>query len=260
MEWSPEERRREAMRAAIGAHIPRPEARLISREGWCQIVTTDQHEGAGNEVFVSRLSEDEADAVIDRTIAEYAAQGLVFRWAVGPDTTPLDLGARLERRGFLKWSARAMTCDPRALVLAAVTGVNVVEVERVNADAYARVCAAGWKLDPDVLISQMRTLFATPERRHHLFLAYQGDVLAATAGYYAHARSAYLIGGVVLPEMRGRGLYRALVGARLAHAAARGYTLVTTHAREATSAPILERLGFATEYRYTMYASGGPTP
>ena len=57
-------------------------------------------------------------------------------------------------------------------------------------------------------------------------------------------RSAYLVGGVVLPAFRGRGVYRALIAARLRHARAAGVAVVTTQARAATSAPILARLGF----------------
>jgi predicted acetyltransferase len=45
--------------------------------------------------------------------------------------------------------------------------------------------------------------------------------------------------------MRGKGLYRALVAARLKEAREAGYAYVTVDARE-TSRPILERLGFAT--------------
>jgi GNAT superfamily N-acetyltransferase len=62
-----------------------------------------------------------------------------------------------------------------------------------------------------------------------------------------------LLGGVVLPRFRGRGLYRALVRARLSDARTHGIALATSHAREATSAPILERLGFATICRFARY-------
>ena len=41
-----------------------------------------------------------------------------------------------------------------------------------------------------------------------------------------------------------KGVYRALLDARLTRAARLGITLATTQAREATSAPILEALGF----------------
>lgn len=61
------------------------------------------------------------------------------------------------------------------------------------------------------------------------------------------------MGGVVLPSYRGRGLYRALVHARLAHARARGIAIATSHAREATSAPILEAIGFETVCRFPLY-------
>jgi hypothetical protein len=63
----------------------------------------------------------------------------------------------------------------------------------------------------------------------------------------------YLVGGNVLEPYRGRGIYRALIDVRLRDIAARGFTLATTQAREATSAPILERLGFETLYRGRVY-------
>jgi GNAT superfamily N-acetyltransferase len=258
VEWSDEEKRREAIRAPIGSHIPRPEVTLVVREGWVQITATDLRDGTCNEVLESRLTEEEADAVIDRTIAHYASKGLAFRWVVGPYTTPADMGARLERRGFVRWAARAMSCDPRSARIAVAPGVRVVEAGEREIDDWCRVCAEGWGSEDRM--TRYRALLSTPERKHRLFLAYDGDVPAATAAYVTHPRSAYLIGGVVLPAHRGRGLYRALVRARLDDAAARGYTLATTLAREKTSAPILERLGFETACHFTMYASGGPTP
>jgi GNAT superfamily N-acetyltransferase len=57
----------------------------------------------------------------------------------------------------------------------------------------------------------------------------------------------------VLPRFRGRGLYRALVGARLADARARGIALATAHAREETSAPLLEKMGFETVCRFPVF-------
>jgi len=56
-----------------------------------------------------------------------------------------------------------------------------------------------------------------------------------------------------LPPFRKRGLYRAMVAARLAHARAHGIPLATSHAREATSAPILAALGFDTVCRIGVY-------
>ena len=52
-----------------------------------------------------------------------------------------------------------------------------------------------------------------------------------------------LMGGAVLPEARGHGVYRALVHARWQYAAARGTPLLVVQAG-AMSAPVLDGLGF----------------
>jgi GNAT superfamily N-acetyltransferase len=52
-----------------------------------------------------------------------------------------------------------------------------------------------------------------------------------------------LMGGAVLPEARGRGVYRALVHARWRHAVARGTPLLVVQAGR-MSAPVLDGLGF----------------
>lgn len=52
-----------------------------------------------------------------------------------------------------------------------------------------------------------------------------------------------LMGGAVLPDARGRGVYRALVHARWQHAVARGTPLLVVQAG-AMSAPVLDGLGF----------------
>jgi hypothetical protein len=57
----------------------------------------------------------------------------------------------------------------------------------------------------------------------------------------------------VLPAARGRGAYRALVAARLAFLRARHVEYAVTQAREATSAPMLEHLGFETLFRSTCW-------
>lgn len=72
----------------------------------------------------------------------------------------------------------------------------------------------------------------------------------ASCGLFLRDGFGYLVGGLVAPEVRGRGIYRALVAARLAFLRERGMPLAITHARDATSAPMLEHLGFGTVYRY----------
>jgi GNAT superfamily N-acetyltransferase len=224
-----------------------PDLRVIERPGWLQIVTPSIKTGGLNEVIYSRLDEDSADAAIDEAIAMYRDLGLKFRWNAGPGSGPADLGERLERRGLAVSWGRGMA---RSTEIAGPAG-EIVEVDATTVDDYTHVMATGWNADGAALLAQHQHVLA--EGRHCLFVAYEGGVPAAAASYAPFERSAFLMGGVVLPSYRGHGLYRALVQARLAHARARGIPLATSHAREATSAPILEKIGFETVCRFPMY-------
>lgn len=224
-----------------------PDLQVIERPGWLQIVTPSIKTGGLNEIIYSSLDERSADATIDAAITTYRDLGLRFRWNAGPGSGPADLCERLERRGLAPSWGRGMarsTDDGDHFD-------EVVEVDARTIDEYTHVMAAGWNGDAAALLAQHRHMLA--EGRHCLFVAYCDGVPAAAASYVPFVRSAFLMGGVVLTSYRGRGLYRALVHARLAHARARGITLATSHAREATSAPILEKLGFETVCRFPMY-------
>ncbi|MEO6776362.1 MAG: GNAT family N-acetyltransferase [Kofleriaceae bacterium] len=242
-----------------------PDLQVIERPGWLQIVTPSSKTGGLNEVLYSLLDEPGADAAIDAAVATYRELGVKFRWNAGPGSGPADLGVRLERRGLVPSWGRGMA---RSTDTAGYFGdggdrgdrgdggdgdayADVVEVDARTVDDYTHVMATGWHADSAVLRAQHRHVLA--EGRQCLFVTYRDGAPAAAASYVPFARSAFLMGGVVLASYRGRGLYRALVRARLAHARARGLTLATTHAREATSAPILERLGFETVCRFPVY-------
>lgn len=238
------------------AYLPLPDLRVIERPGWMQIITPSFREGGFNGVSKAVLADDEADAVIAATIAEYRALGIKFRWTVGPDSAPADLGARLERAGLTPSEGCGMwrTIDEGRDVASAAADTEIIEVDATTVDEYTRTMAEGWSSDP-LPLARSNALALTDPDRNRLFLARYRGRPAATASYVAFPRSAYLLGAVVLPAFRRNGLYRALVQARLDHARARGIGLATTHARGSTSAPLLERLGFVTICKLTNYFS-----
>lgn len=229
-----------------------PEVQVIERPGWLQIVTPTLVDGGLNEVIACELGEAEAPRVVDETIAQYRALGVRFRWRVAPGTTPAGLGALLEGRGLVRsWShGMARSTEP---IDAPSPRVRVVEVDDTTIDAYSHAMAAAWGSEPGPLAALNARILALPDRAQHLFLAYLDDAPVGTAAYVAFARSAYLLGGAVLPGARGHGVYRALIAARLAAARARGIPLATSHALATTSAPILAHLGFATVCRFPSF-------
>src|SRR5688572_24913756 len=235
--------------------MPLPDLQLIERPGWRQLVTPSVKRGGFNEVSFARLTEGEADTIIDATIEQYRKLGCKFVWRVGPDSAPADLVARLARGRLVHGVACGMA---RSTEMESVDAphIRVAEVDESTVELYTDTMAAGWKVDAAPLLVANRVAIGASKAgaTFHLFLAYCDGEAAATAGSIVFERSVYLVGGVTVEKFRGRGLYRALVEARLRHARGRGVMLATSHARAESSAPILERMGFETLVRYDNFS------
>ncbi len=85
-----------------------------------------------------------------------------------------------------------------------------------------------------------------PAARVHRFVGYRGKraVSCGALTSFPSLRFAYLWGGATLPSDRGGGAYRAVLQARIEHAILLGLTGVGVYARDESSAPIVERVGF----------------
>ncbi|OJT22429.1 hypothetical protein BO221_21855 [Archangium sp. Cb G35] len=248
------ERLREVLETPRRAFIPLPDTQVIERPGWLQLITPSLRQGGLNEVAYSALDEKEADAVIDETLEQYRRLGLRFRWTVGPDCRPADLAERLERRGLRRNETLGMI---RGTSVPAIPDgdITVEQVDEHTVEEYSRTMAEGWEMDPGPITAFNRLILNHPGRRHELFLARYRGMPAGTSGLVTFERSVYLLGGVVLPAFRGRGLYRALVTARLGYAARRGIPVATVHSRASTSGPLLERFGFETLCRFPIFTN-----
>lgn len=245
----------EALVRPRSALVPFPGQTIVERPGWFQLITPSFRNGGLNEVTRVQLADHEADSVIDATLAEYAAHDIRFKWVITPDCRPHDLGERLARRGMQRCTCVVMAADLADLRIPPAPDVTVTPVDLASVDAFAAVSTAGWGMVDTPLVEHARAQLADPAKRHHSFLAHVDGAPAGTASHILLERSAYFVGAVVLPEHRGRGVYRALIAARLAALAAAGVRLVTIQAMRDTSAPILARLGFTTIVDIPVYMS-----
>lgn len=260
MEWTTEKKRDACIHAPFGRDLLWPDTLSIERPGWRQIVTPTAPGGMLNEIAFSQVEAADAERVIDEGIATYRACGQPVKWCVGPWTKPADFGERLARRGFRSWDVRGMGCSTDLVLDGASRArehgsADFIHVERVTPatlEEYLVTSHQGWGVPIDALErARQRHLdgIVGAAPRVLLFTARLGDQAVGTGAIFLRDEFGYLVGTQVLDHARGRGVYRALVGARLRALRERGLEYAVTQAREATSAPMLEHLGFETLFR-----------
>lgn len=201
-----------------------------------------------------RCRAQEADQVIDEVHATFAPRHLPFMWTLDPATEPADFADYL--------GARGIGHDPRAAEAAVMVLPIEASVESslikglelhdalADADAFRNADA----VNSEAFESRPRDAGALERRRANQLAARNRRVLLATidgepagsAGLSLYPpHGAIINGGAVRPRFRGLGIYRAMVGARLAIAREAGVEGLTVWGGD-MSAPILAGLGFQT--------------
>jgi GNAT superfamily N-acetyltransferase len=191
-------------------------------------------------------------AVADLAARKGAAS---LTWIVG-DGDPLpDLDAVLTARGSTVVQDLQVLARPLGTFAPSAGTTPAAEVRRVDTpdeldEAYAIDSAV---LGTPVRSTRFRQVAADmlaaqvaegPARTAYRFVALIDEVVVATAGLTLDGPIAKLWGAAVLPDHRGRGVYRALLDTRLAQAAKHRATIALAKARTDSSAPILQRAGF----------------
>jgi GNAT superfamily N-acetyltransferase len=174
----------------------------------------------------------------------------ILAWWVPPDQD--HVAPALERAGLVNQDTPGFEAIENALVLVApplgdaVNGVDVRLVETwddFRDGSHVVETAFGM---PVVTEEQLRARYddyCHPDNPGRGFIALiNGRVVGTSYAAFGDA-GVNLFGGSVLPEARGRGVYRALVRARWDAATARGTPALTVQAGR-MSRPICEQLGF----------------
>jgi GNAT superfamily N-acetyltransferase len=200
------------------------------------------------------VSLGDVDAAVEDVRTVLRAQGRTRAgWLVAEAAEPAGLAERLLASGMTPWEGAPF--EPRAAAMALVrepegaAGVEAHPVESFEEfQAAFRVSFDAFDMPEEMragLEGQMATLWEMQQRYDDLrsFAALvDGEVVAGATILYGR-NAAYLAGGYTRADMRGRGVYRALVRARWDAAVARGTPALTVTAGK-MSRPILERLGF----------------
>ncbi|MFE4972090.1 hypothetical protein ACFRAR_08220 [Kitasatospora sp. NPDC056651] len=215
------------------------------------VVREFAEDGSSCQIRFSRLSADDADAVIEAEKALANEGGYELEWKLYTHDTPSDLAERLEAAGFVADDLEkvlALPLDAATMATFDTTGFDVRRVvdEEGLAD-YAEIAREIGRRNADAERQRLWACLQETPDLMSVHVAYVGSEPVAGGRVHYPEGSGYaeLAGGRTKTTHRLRGLFTAVVGSRLAEVSARGLDLVFTDALP-TSEPILAKRGFRT--------------
>lgn len=188
------------------------------------------------------------DALIEQEKAYFGGIGHEFEWKVYSYDEPVDMTTRLAAHGF-------NIEEPDAIMVLEIESAPArlfepipAYVQRITDPArtvdVTRVLNAVWDDDEAWLEARLAKQLREKPDEMSLFIAYMDDQPVSCAWITYHPGAfAGLWGGSTLAAYRGRGIYTALLAARLQEAKARGVPCLTIDA-SAMSQPIVSKQGF----------------
>jgi GNAT superfamily N-acetyltransferase len=231
-------------------------AYLLPRPSYETVVTDDYTYVAGpRNAWVLRIREPN----VEWARAESRRRGIpLVEWWVGW-SAPASLADRLLGAGLVPDDEPVLTGMTSAAQPPAAAHVEVRVIETL--EQYLEALAVDWEVWPvseEERAQRRATEVDRFDAEHaagtaHHWAAYDGGRPVGFGRGIDMAQGVALMGGAVLPEARGRGVYRALVRARWDHAVARGTPLLVVQAGPMSS-PILGRLGFERHGEIRLFA------
>jgi GNAT superfamily N-acetyltransferase len=233
--------------------LPRDSFERIERDGYV-------FEAGPLRASVHRIRLGDVEAEVEWTRSECRRRSLeTVEWWCGWHAEPSDLGERLLSFGLVPDdppTLTGMTCQNEPSRGPADVEVRLVEsiddqlaALEVDWDVW-RVPAAERVRRREIERGRFDALRAVSQ---HYAAFVDGKLVGFGRGEDLAGGGTALMGGAVLPEARGRGVYRALVRARWDHTVEQGTPLLVVQAGS-MSGPILTSLGFESHGEIRLYA------
>jgi len=238
--------------------LPRtPGSRVVQSNRWFQVISGDYKSPAFNEVLFSDCEDSEIENKIVATINLYKDVGTDFKWCISPNSQPANTATLLIQHDFLNWQSRMMYARVSEFFLQApIEGIEVRKVSPSETKAFTELFVQSWKIKPDeisLVSKQLEFDNIHTSASFERFWAFVNGKPAGVASMVRNSKCGYLHATAVLPEFQGQGVYRALIEKRIEVLKAHKVGLAITGAREQTSAPRLEKMGFSTAWQVQMF-------
>lgn len=200
-------------------------------------------------VLWAQLDEGSADGVIAAEVERFAAASRPWEWKHYSYDRPADLPRRLVAAGFRPEPFEALLAGDLAelsLVGEPPPGVELCPVaDQHSIDALVAVHEEVFDEDASAVGAMLRLELTRRSSNVAATVAVEGGRPIAAGRVEVHPGTGFasLWGDCTVPDWRGRGVFRSLVGTAAAHAAAAGTRYLIAEAT-AESRPIFRRLGF----------------
>jgi hypothetical protein len=201
-----------------------------------------------NLVLYTQLDEQNVNAAIEEQVAYFSALGHTFEWKAYTHDSPKNLPERLRAHGFEVMGPDAvMILDlnetPETLLGPLPGGIHRLERQEELGEVKT-VLSRVWGGNFDWVDQRIGSQMEIPGYLSVYTAAVNGQI-GSVGWIFFHPNSQFasLWAGSTLPELRKRGLYTAVLAARVQEARRRGYRYLVIDAGP-ESKPIVARHGF----------------
>ena len=236
---------------------PAPGTEIIDTARYRVVLQPDYPIPGPNSAIWIRCRADEADEVIAQVRAIARERRLPIMWILDPEVEPEDFATRLAGHGvhpdptapevavMVLSAGAALDPSPSQSIelrdaLADLETFRIADA--INADAFGDPRRGGTAEEVAAQERRRKHQLAAGNRRF-LLATVDGEPAGSSGLTLFPPAGAIINGGAVLEKFRGRGVYRAMVAARLEMAREAGATGVSVWGGP-MSAPILSKLGF----------------
>lgn len=214
-----------------------------------RVVREYSPDGLECTIIYSNCPENEIVAAIQNEVSLAESHRYTLEWKVYGHDHPESLTEHLLAAGFEPEPRESVLVLPVTEASLADFAAPAYDIQRVQSaeqmDDYAAICRAAGRTNADAEKNRLvRTLKDHPDQMS-IYIAYTaGEPVGCGRVYFMpHSEFAGIYGGNTKPEQRNRGIYTALVAARLREALVRNRRYLIVDALP-TSEPILRKRGF----------------
>ncbi len=213
-----------------------------------------------NQVCDTQINEENADTVIEKTINFFREKNLPFGWLLGPTTTPQNLGGYLLKHGIgYEGETPGMSFDLSKLdsECAMPDGLKLVRISnRDELDLFTEASMRGFATPFDIreyIIKTSLDLIFDPETGWSNYIGLIDGEAVATTSMFLGGGVAGIYGVATIPEMRHRGIGKAMTMAPLYEAMELGYRVGILRAAP-EAATFYRKFGWKDQCAFSNYA------